>query len=77
MKKVELSNCTCNWHWLHLGDVYPTTIRFPLMTVSTIVNLLLLVEKTEVQGENHQPAGSHWQTLSHNVVSRTPSYEQD
>jgi hypothetical protein len=23
-------------------------------------------------GENHQPAASHWQTLSHNVVSSTP-----
>ena len=23
-------------------------------------------------GENHRPAASHWQTLSHNVVSSTP-----
>ena len=30
--------------------------------------LVLLVEETEVPGENHQPAASHWQTLSHNVV---------
>ena len=30
---------------------------------------VLLVEET---GENHQPATSHWQTLSHKVVSRTP-----
>jgi hypothetical protein len=29
----------------------------------------LLVKET---GENHQPAVSHWQTLSHNVVSSTP-----
>jgi len=33
---------------------------------------VLLVEETEVPGENHRPAVSHWQTLSHNVVSRTP-----
>jgi hypothetical protein len=25
-----------------------------------------------VPGENHQPAASHWQTLSHNVVSSIP-----
>ena len=30
---------------------------------------VLLVEET---GENHWPAANHWQTLSHNVVSRTP-----
>jgi len=34
---------------------------------------VLLVEKT---GENHQPVASHWQLLSHNVVSSTPRYER-
>ena len=29
---------------------------------------VLLVEETRVPGENHQPAASHWQTLSHNVI---------
>jgi hypothetical protein len=33
--------------------------------------LVLLVEETGVPGENHRPAASHWQTLSHNVVSST------
>jgi len=28
----------------------------------------LLVEETGVPGENHRPAASHWQTLSHNVA---------
>ena len=37
---------------------------------------VLLVEKTAVPGENHQPVASHWQTLSHNVVSSTPRHEQ-
>ena len=39
----------------------------------------LLVEDTGVPGENHRPATSHWQTLSHNVVSSTPrmSSEED
>jgi hypothetical protein len=32
---------------------------------------VLLVEETGVPGENHRPASSHWQTLSHNVVSST------
>ena len=30
---------------------------------------VLLVDET---GENHRPAASHWQTLSHTVVSNTP-----
>jgi hypothetical protein len=33
---------------------------------------VLLVEETGVPGENHWPVTSHWQTLSHNVVSSTP-----
>jgi hypothetical protein len=33
---------------------------------------ILFVEKTGVPGANHRPSASHWQTLSHNVVSSTP-----
>ena len=33
---------------------------------------VLLVEETGVPGKKHRPAASHWQTLSHNVVSSTP-----
>jgi hypothetical protein len=33
---------------------------------------VLLVEETRVPGENHRRVASHWQTLSHNVVSSTP-----
>jgi 8-oxo-dGTP pyrophosphatase MutT (NUDIX family) len=32
---------------------------------------VLLVEETGVPGANHRPAPSHWQTVSHNVVSST------
>jgi hypothetical protein len=32
---------------------------------------LYMMEETEVSGESHQPVISHWQTLSHNVVSCT------
>jgi len=31
-----------------------------------------LVEETGVPRENHRPAASHWQTLSHNFVSSIP-----
>jgi hypothetical protein len=37
---------------------------------------VLLVEETGVAGENHRPVGSHWKSLSHNVVSSTPCHEQ-
>ena len=37
--------------------------------------LVLLVEETEIPGENHRTVASHWQTLTHNVVSSTPRLE--
>ena len=56
----------------------------PLTSVSSTFNNIsviswrsvLLVEETEVTGENHQPVASHWQTLSHNVVSSTSRHER-
>jgi hypothetical protein len=39
--------------------------------------LVLLMVETGVPRENHWPATSHWQTLSHNVVSSTPCNEPD
>jgi hypothetical protein len=30
--------------------------------------------ETGIHGENHRPVASHWQTLSHKVVSSTPRY---
>ena len=39
------------------------------------VFVVLLVEETGVPGENHRPAVSPIQTLSHNVVSSTPRHE--
>jgi hypothetical protein len=35
---------------------------------------VLLMEETGVPGENHRPAASHRQTLSHNVVSNTSAW---
>jgi len=37
---------------------------------------VLLVEETRVPGENNRPVSSHWQTLSHKVVSRTHRHER-
>jgi hypothetical protein len=36
---------------------------------------VLFVEEIGVPGENHRPAASHRQSLSHNVVSSTPRHE--
>ena len=42
----------------------------PLSTnFSGVPGSVLLVEENRVHRENHGPATSHWQTLSHNVVS--------
>jgi hypothetical protein len=30
------------------------------------------MDETGVPGENHQPAASHWQTLSYNIVLSKP-----
>ena len=38
---------------------------------------VLLVDKTGYSRENHRPAASYWQTLSHNVASSTPSHDRD
>jgi hypothetical protein len=37
---------------------------------------VLLAKKTGAPGENHRPVASHWQTLSHNVVSSIPRHER-
>ena len=52
---------------------------------ATVINIsdiswwrsVLLVEETGVPGENHQPLANHSQTVSYNVVSRTPRHERD
>jgi len=39
--------------------------------------LLEYPKETGVPGENHQHTASHWQTLSHNVVSIMPHHERE
>ena len=45
-----------------------------VMTFNATFNNIsvLLVQETGVSVENHRPVASHWQTLSHTVVSSTP-----
>jgi hypothetical protein len=40
-------------------------------------NISIMMEETGVPGENHGPASSCRQTLSHNVVSSAPRHEKD
>jgi hypothetical protein len=55
-------------------------VRVIVMVSSAIFNnisviswwLVLLVEETRVSGENHRPAVSQWETLSHNVEYISP-----
>jgi hypothetical protein len=39
-----------------------------VISLQSVIN----VEEAGVPGDNHRSAASHWQTLSHNVVSSTP-----
>ena len=40
-------------------------------------SVILAISFIGVLGENHQPAASHWQTLSHNFVWNTPCHGHD
>jgi len=75
INKLQKKDTTCKWsimqlslsfRWLGLWCLMP-----PFSNISVISwRSVLLVEETEVPGENH------WQTLSHNVVSSTPRHER-
>jgi len=56
-----------NFHWKWGYGVWCLT-SLSVMSWRSV----LLVEESEVPGENLRPVASHWQTLSHNVVSSTP-----
>jgi len=45
------------------------------MTYQNTRYVLLVEETGRVPGENHGPAASHRQTLSHNVISSTHCHE--
>jgi hypothetical protein len=66
--------------YAYLKDKLRRVQYFSFMMFNAIFNNIsvlswqsvLLVEITGVPGENHRLPASHWQTLSHNVVSSTP-----
>ena len=76
---LDTTLCDKVCQWLATGWWFS-----PVTSFSSIFNNIsviswrsvLLVEETEVTGENHQPVASHWQTLSHNVVSSTPRHKR-
>ena len=49
----------------------------PFIDLKILWQSVLLVEETGLPRENHRPAATHLQTLSHNVVSSTPHHEPD
>ena len=61
----NVSQCPMSTIWVRVV-VFNATFN----NISVILwRSVLLVEKTRVPGENHRPAASHGQTLSHQVVS--------
>jgi hypothetical protein len=54
--------------WIKVTVFYTTFNNVSVISWLSV----LLVEETGEPGENHQSAASHWQTLSHNVVSSAP-----
>jgi hypothetical protein len=69
--------------WTDEIDIKATVIdfgfRLRFMVFDVTFNIIsviswssVLLEETGVPGENLRPIESHWQTLSHNVVSSTP-----
>jgi len=57
------------WFLLHnILRLYVGVVGFMVLN-STFNNIsVILMEETRGPGENHQPAASHWQTISRNVV---------
>jgi hypothetical protein len=63
---------------LETSDVWLMVFNATFNNMSVISwQSVSLVKETGVPGENHWPVASHWQSLSHNVVSSTPRYERD
>ena len=65
------------WHWNDCRVSVMFIVFNATFNNSSIISWwpVLLVDETGVPGENHRPVASHWQTLSHNVVSGTPRHE--
>ena len=77
---IQYSFCTviCSRNWL-VWEMSDDALEVRVMVFNAAFHNIsaLLVEETEVSGENNRPAANHWKTLSHNVVSSTPCHERD
>jgi len=60
------------WFWFRFIVFYATLNNISVMSWRSV----LLVEETGVPGENHRPVASHWETLSHKVVSSTSHHAE-
>ena len=60
--------------YIRLEWLLVLTVAFNNIAVISLRSVLLM-EETELSGENHRPAASHGQTLSQNVVSCTCRHE--
>ena len=69
--KITLFIARNVWTCFGLVCFMVLNVTFNIISVISWRSVLLVVE-TVVPGENHRPAASHSQTLSHNVVSSTP-----
>jgi hypothetical protein len=60
--------------WFCLSTMVRVMVFNPTFNNISVISWLsvLLVEETRVTRANQRPVTSHWQTLSHNVVSSTP-----
>ena len=71
--KVDNIQSTKFWNKIHAWFGWFMVFNATFNNISVLSwRSVLLVEKTKVLGENHQPVASHWQTWSHNVVSSIP-----
>ena len=59
------------WDFQTMLPLCPMVLWFMVFN-ATFNNISVIVAETGVLERNHRPVASHWQTLSHNVVSRTP-----
>jgi hypothetical protein len=68
-------SCSVKWE----NKKIPQVKQFQISIKKIVViwwRSVLLMEDTGVLGKNHRPVASHWQTLSHNVVSSAPRHRQ-
>jgi hypothetical protein len=75
----NISHTIIKWSWREPCNCFLVLVWFWFMVFNATFNNIsvvswqsvLLVVVTRVSGENHRPVASHWQTLSHNIVTST------